>query len=394
MRSQKLTDDEIEEIKARNPIADVAGGYTKLRRVGGKLLGACPMCGGRANSGRFEVFEKDSSWGCYVCVAGGDVISLVEKAENVDFRTAIERLGGRREIDAAAAKKLFEAREKKRLDREKTAARYREAERKRLHLTWKRSVAVVHGTPVERYLNGRGLQLPSVCPGLRYLPSAPYWHGETIDSQGHKSPVMIHSGPAMLAAFIRSDGTFGGLHTTWLDGGAPPVKIELVDPASGEVLNSKKMRGSKTGAHIAVSALIEAPRRLVVGEGIETVLAVWTSFHSAGRALEDTAFWAAGDLGNMAGRSARTVPHPTLKRPNGRAISVPNDQPDPDDPGLSIPDSVDELVLLGDGDSEPVLTRFAMIRAARRYARPGRTIRIAFAPAGRDFNDVLREDRF
>jgi hypothetical protein len=64
--------------------------------------------------------------------------------------------------------------------------------------------------------------------------------------------------------------------------------------------------------------------------------------------------------------------------------------PDPDDVGLSIPDSVSELILLGDGDSEPVLTRFAMMRAARRYSRPGRVIRIAMAPAGVDFNDVLR----
>jgi hypothetical protein len=64
--------------------------------------------------------------------------------------------------------------------------------------------------------------------------------------------------------------------------------------------------------------------------------------------------------------------------------------PDPDDPGLAIPESVAELTLLGDGDSDPVLTQFAMTRAARRYARDGRTIRIAFAPAGQDFNDVLQ----
>ena len=37
-----------------------------------------------------------------------------------------------------------------------------------------------------------------------------------------------------------------------------------------------------------------------------------------------------------------------------------------------------------------MLTQYAMERAARRYARAGREIRIAFAPAGRDFNDVLR----
>ena len=51
---------------------------------------------------------------------------------------------------------------------------------------------------------------------------------------------------------------------------------------------------------------------------------------------------------------------------------------------------LEELILLGDGDSEPLLTECAMERAARRYTREDRTIRIAFAPAGLDFNDLLR----
>jgi hypothetical protein len=149
------------------------------------------------------------------------------------------------------------------------------------------------------------------------------------------------------------------------------------------------MRGSKTGANIAVT-LVDAPKRLVIGEGIETVLSVFTAFVDAGRPIEDIAFWAAGDLGNMAGRAVRSLPHPTARRPNGQPQRVPGPVPDPDDPGLAIPDSVAELILLGDGDSDPVLTQFAMTRAARRYARDGRTIRIAFAPAGQDFNDVLQ----
>jgi hypothetical protein len=239
---------------------------------------------------------------------------------------------------------------------------------------------------------------------LRYLPSAKYFHGDVVDERGRKLPRQIHVGPAMLGAFIRADGTFGGLHTTWLEDYGTRLefieaeqqtlrlfrKIELTDPATGEVLNSKKMRGSKSGAHITVTSLNPSPRSLVIGEGIETVLAVWTAYKIAGRAPTDTEFWAAGDLGNLAGRALRTIPHPTLKRPNGRAQTVPDRYPDPDDPGLSIPDSVEELLLLGDGDSEPLLTECAMERAARRYAKEGRTIRIAFAPAGQDFNDVLR----
>ncbi|MCK1568965.1 DNA primase [Bradyrhizobium sp. 173] len=387
----RITDDELDDIRARNPIADVAGGYTKLRSAGGRLVGACPICGGRASSQRFEI--KGENFVCAVCGDGGDVIRLVEKVEGCDFRGAIERLGGRTAIDAARAKELFDERERKRLAREKTSADYREAERKRLHRTWKQT-SPIHDTAAARYLEGRGLQLPQRCPGLRFAPAMPYWHGETVDDHGRKSgPRRIHEGPAMVGAFIRPDGKFGGLHLTWLHAMANPpghvAKAEILDPDSGEVLNSKKMRGSKTGAYIAI-VMHDAPRRLVIGEGIETVLSVWTATQKAGRSLDHVAFWAAGDLGNLAGRANKTVNHPTLKRPNGQPQKVPDRFPDLEDAGLSIPDSVEELILLGDGDSEPVLTEYAMERAARRYARDGRVIRIAFAPSGLDFNDLLK----
>lgn len=395
----RITDDELDDIRARNPIADIASGYTKLRRTGGRLVGACPICGGRASSQRFEVIEKDASWVCAVCPDGGDVIRLVEKVEGSDFRAAIERLGGRTAIDAARAKELFEERERKRLAREKTSADYREAERKRLFRTWKGAAKELSGTPVEIYAGGRGLVLPSSCIGLRYLPSQPYFHGETIDERsGKKSARQIHVGPAMCAAFIRPDGKFGGLHLTWFKVITSPgdvmrvVKAEITDPDTGEILNAKKMRGSKTGAHISIATTAEPPRRLVIGEGIETVLSVWTAIHQAGRQLDDMAFWAAGDLGNLAGRANKTINHPTLKRPNGQPQKVPDRFPDPDDAGISIPDSVEELILLGDGDSEPMLTEYAMERAARRYARQGRVIRILFAPAGLDFNDLLQAE--
>lgn len=384
----RFTDHELDDIRARNPLADVAGQYVKLRSAGGRLVGPCPICGGRAGSQRFEIRNGDS-WVCAVCPDGGDVIRLVEKVEACSFLAAIERLGGRAAIDPAEARKLFEAREAKRLARDKEAAKYREAERKRMWKMWD-GAAAIHGTLAERYLAGRGLRLPDDCKGLRYLPSAPYWHGETIDERGRKAPLSLHTGPAMCGAFIRPDGHFGGLHLTWLDGTmAVPDKLELIDPASGELLNAKKMRGSKAGAHIAV-VLHPAPQRLVIGEGIETVLAVYTAHIYTGRPIAGTAFWAAGDLGNMAGRASETVAHPALTRPDGKPQRVPGPMPDPDDIGLTIPNSVDELILLGDGDSEPVLTQYALQRAARRYARAGRAVRIAFAPAGQDFNDVLR----
>lgn len=380
---------DLDEIRARHSLADVAGGYVQLRRAAGKLVGPCPICGGKVTSQRFEVIEKSESWVCAVCPDGGDVIRLVEKVEGCSFLDAVERLGGREIADPEQLQRLINERESKRVARELVAAQYREAERKRLWKIW-HAAADIHDTHAARYLAGRALQLPAHCPGLRFIDAAPYYHGAEENERGRKSARVIHTGPAMVAAFIRPDGHFGGLHMTWLSAGDVPVKVELADPDTGEMLNAKKMRGSKTGAHIAVAPTSSPPRRLVIGEGIETVLAVHTAFITCGRDVADTAFWAAGDLGNLAGRATETLPHPTLKRPNGRAMTVPGPYPDPDDSGLSIPDSVEELFLLGDGDSETLLTQYAMDRAARRYAKPGRSIRIVFAPAGMDFNDVLR----
>jgi hypothetical protein len=120
------------------------------------------------------------------------------------------------------------------------------------------------------------------------------------------------------------------------------------------------------------------------------VLSAYTAHVAGGRDVSATAWWAAGDLGNMAGPHEALREHPLLRQPNGRPKRLPGPVPDLTKPGLPIPDEVTELILLGDGDSERVLTEWAMTRAARRYARDGRIVRIAFAPAGMDFNDVLQ----
>src|SRR3954469_322392 len=114
-----LTPEDLDDIKARNPLAEVAGGYVKLRRVAGQLVGPCPVCGGRITSQRFAIKDNGESWVCAVCPDGGDVIRLVQKVDGCDFLTAIERLGGRERPDPAQAARLFEEREAKRLAREK-----------------------------------------------------------------------------------------------------------------------------------------------------------------------------------------------------------------------------------------------------------------------------------
>ncbi len=71
-----------------------------------------------------------------------------------------------------------------------------------------------------------------------------------------------------------------------------------------------------------------------------------------------------------------------------RPVFVPGYDPDLGSEAVPVPDWISDLVLLGDGDSEPVMTRAALRRGCARHARDGRTVRALFAPAGGDWADV------
>jgi hypothetical protein len=51
---------------------------------------------------------------------------------------------------------------------------------------------------------------------------------------------------------------------------------------------------------------------------------------------------------------------------------------------------VTEIVLLGDSDSDRFVAENVMARAAARWARAGRTISVAWAEDGQDFNDMIQ----
>jgi hypothetical protein len=159
---------------------------------------------------------------------------------------------------------------------------------------------------------------------------------------------------------------------------------------------AKKVRGSKAGGFIDLGLMNTARfapppacRRLFAGEGIETVLSVFTALFKSNRVRDRDGFRSAIDLGNLGGSSIESVPHPTLKDAAGRTRRVPGPDPDLSAPAMPVPETVDELILLGDGDSDAFTTQCAMRRAERRNQKPGRIVRVTFAPPGRDFNDLI-----
>lgn len=410
-----MTPAELDELKSRpgNSCAEVARRWVALRPHGRGLIGPCPVCSNDRqdrSATRFEVKGQgvNQGWVCAVCADGGDVIKLVQRVEGLDFLQAVDWLGGPRAVDAAAAEARERERAAKQAKRDAEAETYRQRERGALYDIWRRA-AQPWGTPVEAYLAHRGLPAPPWPPGtarLRYVADMPYFHGQAIDEAGRRQPRIVHRGPAMVAAIVRREagsaagatGTqkaeFSGMHFTWLDLTQRSGKARVHDPDSGEELPAKKVRGSKAGGAIELIKVAPPaqPYRIVIGEGIETVLSVWHAMRECGIDIATTEFWSSVDLGNLGGRASAQVVHPALTTPAGRPRRVPGSDPDLNSPGIVLPESAAEVIALCDADSDQVLTQCAVARGAARFraARADRVVKAAFAVEGLDFNDMLR----
>lgn len=89
----KFSEDFINELRYKNPIEEVISSYVVLKRTGSTLKGLCPFHNERTPS--FTVYPNTNSFYCYGCQAGGDVVSFIRTAENLDYVEAIKLLADR-----------------------------------------------------------------------------------------------------------------------------------------------------------------------------------------------------------------------------------------------------------------------------------------------------------
>lgn len=85
-----LPDGFIEEIKFKNDVTDVISSYVNLKRRGRNFVGLCPFHGEKTPS--FNVYPQSSSFYCFGCGVGGDIITFIEKIENLDYFEAVKFL--------------------------------------------------------------------------------------------------------------------------------------------------------------------------------------------------------------------------------------------------------------------------------------------------------------
>ena len=89
----RFSDEFIQELKQRNDILDIISGYVILKKAGRNMVGLCPFHAEHSPS--FNVYPGNGSFYCFGCGVGGDVITFLKLAENLDYIEAIKFLAQR-----------------------------------------------------------------------------------------------------------------------------------------------------------------------------------------------------------------------------------------------------------------------------------------------------------
>jgi DNA primase len=92
-----FSDELIEEVRSRNDIVDVIGGYVHLQKKGSNYFGLCPFHNEKSPS--FSVTPGKQMYYCFGCGAGGNVFTFLMQYENYTFGEAMETLAQRAGIE-------------------------------------------------------------------------------------------------------------------------------------------------------------------------------------------------------------------------------------------------------------------------------------------------------
>ena len=138
----------IDDIKNRLDIADVVSGYVSLQRSGRAFKACCPFHQERTPS--FYVNPERQSWHCFgACGTGGDIFGFIMKAENLEFKEALQRLAQQAGVALPTRERQSEQDELYRLN--EAAREY-----------FQQYLASSMGVDARAYLEGRGISKESV----------------------------------------------------------------------------------------------------------------------------------------------------------------------------------------------------------------------------------------
>lgn len=231
----------------------------------------------------------------------------------------------------------------------------REKRLKWVRKAWWGAKPLSKGDPVDVYLRGRGIELDSFPPSLRYHPALEYT--ETVGKPGGGDEhVKLGTYPAMLAEVVDADGNLLTVHRTYLDPDGDG-KAKIFSSVDGEEMDVKKVM---CRSHGGVVRLFPIPENGVLGtsEGIETAFGAYLR--------TGVPVW------------------PALNAPGFKSMPIPSE--------------VHTLLIFADNDAPDQHGRRAgqeaALELAERARSEGKTVKVYIPPKeGMDFLDVYLEHR-
>lgn len=265
-----LPEDFIYSLKQNNPIESVMGSYVTLKKQSRGYVCLCPFHSEKSPS--CHVHPSEGYFHCFGCGAGGDVITFIMKAENLEYIEAVKFLAERAGMSMPEdARNNDLSRVKARiLEINRCAARYFN------HVLMKSP----DGEKGRRYFAMRQLSAKTIVKyGLGYAPDD--WHMLTnyMKSQGY-------SEDELLAANLVGSGRNGGTYDQFRDRVMFPI-IDLrgnviafggriIDGSGPKYLNSSDTPVFKKSRNLFSLnfAKNSKEKRLILAEGYMDVISI------------------------------------------------------------------------------------------------------------------------
>jgi DNA primase len=181
-----MSSTDVEKIKDRLSIVDIAGQYIQLKRAGRNFVARCPFHKEKTPS--FHVSPERGTYMCFGCGERGDIFSFVQKMEGTDFPTVLRQLA-----------------EKAGVTLERTTAPDPGKKNKEEHLRHVTEAAVAFfeaelakRSDVQEYLKNRGV-LPETAHAWRlgYAPATWEELSKHLVSRGYSKDDVVEAGFAV-----------------------------------------------------------------------------------------------------------------------------------------------------------------------------------------------------
>ena len=184
----RINDEDIASVRQRARIDEVIGEYVALRNAGGgSLKGLCPFHDEKTPS--FTVTPARGFFYCFGCGAGGDVLTFLQRQQNLSFVEAVQTLADRfgvalRIEDDGAAAGPAPGMRKRILEANQAAQEFFAAQ-----------LTTPEALPARQFLDGRGFDREAARHFIvGYAPRSGFALGQILRGQGFSPEVLKAAG--------------------------------------------------------------------------------------------------------------------------------------------------------------------------------------------------------